>query len=331
MNQLAARHRRRSVSTAPSVADLEACRPTLLRLCYRMLGSMVDAEDAVQDSILRGWRGLSTFQGRSSLSTWLCRIAVRVCLDQRDRQARTLPPLLQEAGTTLDALDPREAGLWLEPAAGRWLHDPESTLLTRDEISLAWVTALQQLPPTQRAALLLREVVGLSAAETAQTLDTTPQAVNSALQRARATLDRGPDRAATSPDLPANREAVERFAEAFERYDLDALAAMLREDTTMCMPPLALWLRGGADIVAWMGGRGAACRGSRLVRTVSNGAPAWGQYKPEAPGLWLPWAIVAPVARHGEVSALHFFLDTAALFPRFGLPDRLTEADGPAS
>lgn len=310
---------------------MEACRPQVTRVCYRMLGSMVDAEDAVQETMLRAWRASGTFAGRSSLSTWLCRIGTRVCLDMRARRSRTLPPLLQPAGSIVDELEFREPDWWVEPAADAWLSPDvdgpqQASLLARESVQLAWVTALQQLPPKQRACLVLMEVVELSADETAETLEMSVAAVNSAAQRARRSLRDVRARMATEdPSVTANHEAVQAFAEAFGRYDLEALSRLLRDDTTMCMPPLALWLRGAKDIVAWMEGRGAGCRGSRIVPTRANGAPAWAQYRPAPGGGFTPWALVMPVARDGVVAELHFFLDTAALYPRFGLPMSLPE------
>jgi RNA polymerase sigma-70 factor (ECF subfamily) len=241
--------------------------------------------------------------------------------------------LLRPSGSIHDDLDFRETDLWVEPAADVWLSPDvdgpqQAPLVAREAVRLAWVTALQQLPPRQRACLVLMEVVGLSAEEAAETLEMSVPAVNSAAQRARRSLRDTRGRMATEdPSVTANHEAVQAFAEAFGRYDLEALSRLLRDDTTMCMPPLALWLRGSADIVAWMGGRGAGCRGSRIVATRANGAPAWAQYRPAPGGGFTPWAIVMPVARDGVIAELHFFLDTAALFPRFGLPMSLTDQD----
>lgn len=314
-------------------SQLDACRPQLLRVCYRMLGSMADAEDAVQDAMLRAWKARESFAGRSSRETWLTSIAVRVCLDQFARRKRTLPPLLGPAGALTDDLDMRANESWIEPMADAWAAGtttPESEVLQRESLSLAWVTALQELTPTQRASLVLMDVAGLSAVDAADSLETTVASVNSSLQRARRALEavHARERAA-DPTTAENDEAVRRFAEAFGRYDLDALAAMLREDATMCMPPLALWLRGAEKIAAWMGGRGAACRGSRLVATQANGRAAWGQYKPVPDGAGFdPWSLVVPIAHDGVVDELHFFLNTEELFPRFGLPMHLPAVAG---
>lgn len=302
---------------APTIEDLEACRPAVWRTCYRMLGGLADADDATQEALIRAWRALDRFERRSSLSTWLCRIATRVCFDARQR-SRGMPPSLRGPGSLDDPLDPGDASWWIEPAP---LSAPDEALRARESLSLAWVTATQQLPARQRAALVLMDVLGCSAQEAADALDSTPAAMNSALQRARRALAaRGPSGDDVSP---VDLAAVQRFAEVFARYDLDALHALLRADAVMSMPPLQLWLRGADAIVAWMGGRGAGCRGSRLVRTEANGAPAWAQYKPSADGGFLPWALVVPRATAGRIAELSFFLDTSTIFPRFGLPDRL--------
>jgi len=289
-----------------------------------MLGSMSDAEDATQETLIRAWRALERFEGRSTLSTWLARIATRVCLDQFGKRQRSLPPILRAPGGLDDDFDMRPGDVWIEPSAEAWAPvaaSPGDVLAARESVSLAWAAALQQLTANQRACLVLMDVVGLSANEAAQTLETSTASVNSALQRARrALVDVAARDTSAAPKDAANREAVERFADAFSRYDLDAIAAMLCAEATMCMPPLALWLRGAGNIVAWMGGRGAGCRGSRIVQTAANGRAAWAQYRPAEQGGYTAWAIVVPVAHDGVVDELHFFLDAAALFPRFGLP-----------
>lgn len=307
-------------------------RPMLLRVAYRMLGSMQDAEDAVQEALVRAWRAREGFEGRSAVSTWLCRITTRVCLDMAARRTRTLPPEVRPSGSLTDDLDMRSHEAWIEPVADAWCRgatDPVNEVSARESVSLAWMTATQRLTPSQRASLVLMEVVGLSADEAAATLETTTASVNSALQRARRALrDVSVDDARAAMDDPGNRAAVERFADAFARYDLEAIAAMLRDDATMCMPPLALWLQGADRIAAWMGGRGAGCRGSRLVPTQANGRPAWAQYRPSPDGGHVPWALVVPIAHDGVVDQLHYFLNTDALFPRFGLPARLDADEG---
>lgn len=318
-----------STSTAASpvlqASDLEAARPVLLRVCYRMLGGLADAEDAVQETMIRAWRAADSFAGRSSLQTWLCRIATRVCLDQLGKRKRTLPTLLGPAGTIDDELTTSAAESWVEPVPDAWwvsgASRPDQLVQNQEAIRLAYVAALQRLSPKQRASLILLDVVGLSAVEAAAALETSTASVNSALQRARrvlATEEPAP------PPLDENAKAVlDEFMVRFEAYDLDGLAKLLREDTTMCMPPFRLWLRGADAITGWMGGRGAGCAGSRVVPTRANGGPAFGQYRVDPAGGYVPWALVVPEASGGAISALHFFLDTATLFPRFGLPPRL--------
>ena len=311
--------------------SLESHRAALTGHCYRMLGSTSEADDAVQETIVRAWRSIDRFEGRSSLRTWLYRIATRVCLDAlSDRSRRARPVDLGPPGSVDAPLTALPRSHWIEPVPDASAvpadGDPSEQAALRQSIRLAFVAAVQSLPPRQRAALLLAEVLGWSAAEIADGLDTSVAAVNSALQRARATLsglDLGEQRPALSD---ADRALIERYVDAFERYDLDALTALLHEDATMSMPPYALWLRGRAAIRAWLLGRGAGCRGSRLVRTAACGSPAFGQYKPPAaPGLGrLPWALVVLELSAGRVAEMTFFLDTDALFPRFGLPAELT-------
>lgn len=318
----------------PTAADLDAHRPALLAHCYRMLASQADAEDAVQEVLLKAHKSLDRFEGRSSLKTWLTSIATRVCLDlleQRNSQRRLLTASRADAGPgpvplgELDTVPLVPTSGWVEPIADSRL-DPELRLMRRESVRLAWVAALQTLAPRQRAALLMAEVLDLSAAEIAETLSTTVPAVNSALQRARETLSR---RSADGPEpRPIDSGLVERFVSAFERYDTHALAQILREDAVMSMPPFAIWLEGPASIAAWLLGRGAACRGSRLVPTSANGQVAFGQYKPatdDPTSPLVPWALVTLEAEmSGErLESMTFFLDTATLFPRFGLPAEL--------
>jgi RNA polymerase sigma-70 factor (ECF subfamily) len=314
--------------------QLQAHREALVGHCYRMLGSAAEADDAVQETMVRAWRALERFDGRSSIRTWLYRIATNVCLDAlSDRSHRERPVALGPEGTVHDELVERPRTHWLEPIPD--LHalpadaDPAERAALRQSIRLAFVAALQRLPPRQRAALLLAEVLGWSAAEIAGALETTVPAVNSALQRARAALaesappERGPEGLS-----PAQQTLLARYVDAFERYDVDALAALLREDATLSMPPYTLWLRGPEAVKAWFLGRGIACRGSRLVPTAANGLPAFGQYKPAGPGLLRPWSLVVLELDGDRIVAMNHFLDTAAVFPRFGLPPELPA--GPA-
>jgi RNA polymerase sigma-70 factor (ECF subfamily) len=311
-------------------AHLEEHRRAITGHCYRMLGSVVEADDAVQETMLRAFRSLERFDGRASLRTWMYRIATNVCLDAlADRARRERPMESGPAGTVDDALLERPRTHWLEPVPDARVlpaeADPAELAILRQSIRLAFVAALQHLPPRQRAALLLTEVLGWSAAEVADCLDSTVAAVNSALQRARGTL--------AARDLE-NHEAslseeqsrlLERYVEAFERYDVEALTGLLREDATLSMPPYALWLRGRDAIRSWLLGRGSGCRGSRLVPTAANDSPAFGQYRPGIGGApHQPWALVVlELSDGGGILSWNSFLDTETLFPRFRLPTQL--------
>jgi RNA polymerase sigma-70 factor, ECF subfamily len=311
---------------------LEEHRAALTGHCYRMLGSVVEADDAVQETMLRAWKSLERFDGRASLRTWLYRIATNVCLDTletlSDRARRERPLELGPAGTVDDVLVERPRTHWLEPVPdARALPadaGPDELAMLRQSIRLAFVAALQHLPPKQRAALLLTEVLGWSAAEVADSLETSVAAINSALQRARATLAaRNLEPARTTID-DEHSQLLERYVDAFERYDVDALTALLREDATLSMPPYSLWLRGTEAIRAWLLGRGSGCRGSRLVATAANGLPAFGQYRPGGAGSrHQPWALVVLELEGDRIAAWNSFLDTETLFPRFGLPQQL--------
>lgn len=313
-------------------ALLEQYRPALTGHCYRMLGSIVDAEDAVQEAMLRAWKGIDRFREQSSLRTWLYRIATNVCLDQlASAERRRLRPLetTPEPGRVTDDLvltqRPRED--WVEPVPDAAVlpadasSDPEERAILRESVRLAFVAALQYLPPRQRAVLLLTQVLNWSAAETADGLGMTVAAVNSALQRARATLEaRNP--AVMPRELSEEQQAlVARYVEAFERYDVPALTALMREDATLSMPPYDLWLRGHASIAAWLSGHGIGCRGSRIVRVEANGGtPAFAQYRDDGA---TPWALVLLEVRGDRIASMTSYLDVETLFPRFGLPMRL--------
>jgi RNA polymerase sigma-70 factor (ECF subfamily) len=310
---------------------LERYRPELTGHCYRMLGSAFEAEDAVQDTLVRAWRGLDRFEGRAALRSWLYRIATNVCLDMLgSAQRRARPMELGPAGTAGSNVPaPLSETVWVGPAPDDRVlperSDPADLAIARESIRLAFVAALQHLPPRQRAVLILREVLSWSASEVAELLDTTVASVNSALQRARATLAESD--VATDTRKPMDQEQtalLARYVEAFERYDMDSLASLLHEDATLSMPPLPLWFRGHADIRAWMLGPGSGCRGSRLVPTVANGTPAFGQYRPSGPGgRHEPWALLVLEISAGRIKGINNFLDTDRLFPLFGLPARL--------
>lgn len=325
-------------ATPPSIPEafareLESHRAALTGHCYRMLGSAADADDAVQETMVRGWRHLEQFEGRSAMRTWLYRIATRVCLDMLDARTRRLRPFeLPGPGSVVHGpFTQRPAAEWIEPISDELAIpadcDPSEALALRQSIRLAFVAALQHLPPKQRAVLLLMEVLGWSAAEVAESLETTVAAVNSAIQRARATLA-ARNLGETPVTLTETQSSLlARYVEAFERYDLDALTSLLHEDAQMSMPPWELWLQGRQPIRDWMFGPGAGCRGSRVV-PVSNacGLPAFGQYRPSGPGgRHEPWALIVLEPRGDRIAELNFFLDTDSIFPRFGLPAYLDQ------
>jgi len=313
----------RAVTAAPGSAELEQYRRELTGYCYRMLGSPFEAEDAVQETMVRAWKGLDRFEGRSALRSWVYRIATNVCLDMakgRERRARPMD-LGPAREPVFENLATRPETTWLEPVPA----DPADVALERDTIRLAFVAALQHLPPRQRAALILCEVLRWQAREAAELLDTSVASVNSALQRARATLEQADVSAAPRELDDADRELLERYVKAFERYDIEALTALIHEDATQSMPPYDLWLAGRDDIFTWWLGPGIGCSGSRVLPApFANGSPAYGQYKPSESGSGHdPWALQVLELSGGRIVELTFFLDTERLFPLFGLPPRL--------
>jgi RNA polymerase sigma-70 factor (ECF subfamily) len=318
-------------TTADLTATLEQHRRELTAYAYRMLGSAFEAEDAVQDTFVRAWRGIERFEGRAALRSWLYRIATNVCLDMlQGRQRRAVPIDLGPASPASSALGaPLHESAWVEPIPdGRVLPevaDPADLTVARESIRLAFVAALQHLPPRQRAVLILRDVLRWRASEVAELLETSVASVNSALQRARATLaERNLDDGANpGPMDDGQRALLDRYVDAFERYDMDTLTALLHEDANWSMPPYALWLQTHADIVQWCLGPGIGCRGSRLVPTMANGRPAFGQYKPAPDGGLAPWSLQIVDLSGNRISGITFFLDTARLFPLFGLPAHL--------
>ncbi|MGY1740114.1 MULTISPECIES: sigma-70 family RNA polymerase sigma factor [unclassified Blastococcus] len=307
-------------------------RRELTGYCYRMLGSSFDAEDAVQETMVRAWRGLADFEGRSALRSWLYRIATNVCLDQLNgRQRRALPMDLsgtswQPVEASLAATKPAEA--WVEPVLDRQViaedADPAEQAVQRESIRLAFVAALQHLPPRQRAVLLLREVLRWRAEEVATLLETTVASVNSALQRARATLAAVGGELDSRPLDADHRDLLDRYVAAFERYDIESFVALLKEDATQHMPPFEMWLRGREDIGTWMLGPGSACRDSRLIELSANGSPAFAQYRPTEGGGHVPWALHVLEVEDGRIAHISSFLDLeTGLFVKLGLPARL--------
>jgi RNA polymerase sigma-70 factor (ECF subfamily) len=313
---------------------LEAHRVELTAYCYRILGSGFEAEDAVQETFLRAWRNYERFEGRAALRSWLYKIATNVCFDMKGASQRRARPIDLNPALTADAPlgTPLAESAWIEPvpdqrtvAAG---GDPADVAVARESIRLAFVAALQHLPPKQRAVLILREVLRWKAEEVAELLETSVASVNSALQRARATLAQK-DLVEADPTpvvLDDEHEALlGRYVAAFEQYDMDALTSLLNEDARWSMPPYELWLQTHRDIVAWCLGPGHACRDSRLLPVNANGSPAFAQYKPDPAGGWAPWSIqVLELEPDGSrIAGITFFLDTERLFPLFGLPDHL--------
>ena len=316
----------------PVEDQLELHRKELTGYCYRMLGSATDAEDAVQETLTRAWRNIDRFEGRAALRTWLYKIASNVCFDALAAGQKRAMPIDLSPGRPSSAFGPLEPPLaettWIGPAPDSLVldgvGDPAVVAEARESVRLAFVAALQHLPPRQRAILILRDVLRWQASEVAELLHLSVAAVNSALQRARATLASRDlevvELSATTADA-ASEELLARYLDAFERYDMDALTALLHEDATQSMPPYPMWLRGRDELIAWMVGPGAECVGSKLVPVQVNGQPGFAQYRD---GGNTPWSIQVPVWREGRVADITYFLETdGSLFALFGLPPKL--------
>jgi RNA polymerase sigma-70 factor (ECF subfamily) len=310
--------------------QLEQYRRELTGYCYRMLGSGFEAEDAVQETMVRAWRAADRFEGRSSVRSWLYRIATNVCLDLlrgRERRARPmeLGPSSPPDDSHIGPILPEHA--WVSPVADARVvpedGDPGELAAAREGIRLAFVAALQHLPPRQRAVLVLCEVLRWQAVEVAELLDTSVAAVNSALQRARATLAASAGEARPSTLRPDQRRLLAQYVDAFERYDVARLVTLLHDDAVQSMPPFAMWIQGADNIGRWLLGPGRGCRGSRLLPTSANGCPAFGQYRPDPDGGHKPWALQVLEISGDRISGFHAFLDTERLFPLFGLPAHL--------
>lgn len=317
-----------SVSRMITAESLEPHRPELTGHCYRMLGSVVDADDAVQETMIRAWKSLDRFEGRSSVRTWLYRIATNVCLDVLAQRKNRMRPMDEgDAGTVADPLIEHPRTHWLEPVPDDRVVDPNATpderAIQKQNIRLAFVAALQHLPPNQRAALLLTEVLGWSAAEAAETLGTTTASVNSALQRARTTLGSRLEKRDTLVRAQLDDAILERYVDAFHRYDVDALTSLLCADATFSMPPYALWLQGPEAVRGWLLGPGCDCRGSKLLPARACGLPAFAQYRASADGVHRPWALIVLEPGENGIGGWNSFLDTETLFPLFGLPSSL--------
>jgi RNA polymerase sigma-70 factor, ECF subfamily len=288
-----------------------------------------EADDAVQETMVKAWKNFDTFEGRSAVRSWVYRIATNVCLDMlRGRQRRALAMDLGPAGKA-EAFSgaTREENAWVTPIPDSRVlptdGDPAALVEAKESIRLAFVTALQHLPARQRAALILCEVLRWQATEVAELLDTTVASVNSALQRARATLaSRDTGESQTLPVTDDQRQLVARYVDAFERYDISSLVSLLRDDVVMSMPPFDFWLMGPEQMAAFFTGPGHECEGSRLVAVEANGMAAFASYKPDPAGGHAPWSIQVLEISGDRIVGHHNFLDTS-LFEAFGLPAHL--------
>jgi len=317
------------ITATPGSSDLEDYRTELTGYCYRMLGSAFEAEDAVQETLVRAWRGAGRFEGRSTLRSWLYRIATNVSIDMLNgRKRRALPmdmgpaspPVADSIGT------PAAEGSWVDPMPdGRVIPaggDPAEVAVARESVRLAFVAALQHLPARQRAVLILREVLRWEASEVAQLLDTSVPAVNSALQRARATLAaRDLDDDPSDPVGEAEQILLDRYVDAFQRYDIASLVALLHEDATQSMPPYPMWLRGRDDIGRWLLGPGSGCEGSVLVPLRVNGRAGFAQYRAGG-SAHRPFSLQVIDISDGRISRFTHYVEPR-LFALFGLPDEL--------
>jgi len=322
-------------ATSSATIDLdrtfETHRRELTGYCYRMLGAGSEAEDAVQETMLRAWRSSASFEGRSSLRSWLYRIATNVCVDMhRSPQRRARPMELGPSTAVAGAKpgEPRAEHTFVQPIADAKVidvdGDPASVAVARDSIRLAFVAALQHLPPRQRAALILCDVLHLSANEAAAALETSVASVNSALQRARATMTTARVPSLDAVGSPAHRKLVDRYVDAFERYDIAALVRMMRDDVVLSMPPYDLWLQGPNDLAAWFVGQGIGCKGGRLLPVAVNGTAGFGNYRPAGPGRWEPFAVQVIEIVGEKIIGHHNFLYPER-FGDFALPPYVTE------
>ena len=314
-----------SASHAIAAEQLEHYRRELVGYCYRMLGSIYEAEDAVQDTMLRAWRALPRFEDRAGLRPWLYRIATNVCIDMLTARSRRALPMdvAPVAAGELRRGDARPEATWIQPAPDSLVlppdGDPAERAVSRESVRLAFIAALQHLAPRQRAVLILRDVLRWRAAEVATLLETSADAVNSALRRARAALaDIDRDTALSQPST-GGHEVLAAYIDAFERNDIDALVGLLRDDAILEMPPFELWMQGPEYIRRWL--VAADALGQELLTPVdANGSPAVAVYRPRDPG-GPPTAFSIQVLDIGDgrISAVHVFLDPG-LFDLFGLP-----------
>jgi RNA polymerase sigma-70 factor (ECF subfamily) len=316
----------------PVELELEQYRRELTGYCYRMLGSGFEAEDAVQETMVRAWKNADRLTARPALRSWLYRIATNVCLDMLDGAQRRARPMDLGPSSTADSV--LAPGLpettWIQPVADAQVlpngGDPAELAAARETVRLAFVAALQHLPARQRAVLILREVLRWQASEVAELLDTSVASVNSALQRARATIDAMDLDTDAGPTTVGDdqQELLRRYVDAFERYDVTELVSLLHDDATFSMPPHPLWLRGPKEVAGWLLGQGLGCRGSKVIPTQANGGFAYAAYKPAAPGVHEAFALAVVEVRGDRISGIHNFL-YPELFTAFGLPTRLED------
>ena len=308
--------------------ELEPYRRQLTGYCYRMLGSSFEAEDAVQETIVRAWQHSDSLQGAGALKSWLYRIATNVCLDMLRGRQRRAQPMDLGGSSSADAFDGKvlPENVWVTPIPDYRVvpddGDPAELAAQRETIRLAFVAALQALPARQRAVLILCEVLRWQAGEAAELLDTSVASVNSALQRARATLAARDGGGHHEPLDAEQRALLAKYVTAFERYDINSLVALLHDDVVMSMPPFPFWLSGPVEVGKWFLGEGSVCRGSRLLAVTANGSAAFGSYHLDSTGGHAPWSIQVIEMRSDRIVGHHNFLDTT-LFPYFGLPEHL--------
>lgn len=314
--------------TALDLQILDNLKPGLTSFCYRMLGSIEDADDAVQETYIRVWQSWNSFRQESSYKTWIYRIASNLCLDKlRQAKRRTLPVDLSDPAVSI--IEPREtlpdsSWIWLTPDLG---ENPEDAFIRRDTLQLCFIALLQTLPPRQRAVLILKDVFDWSSKQIAETLGMSPAAVNSALQRARETMNRTrlrSDELGRTVDAEPDRELLSRYVDAFEQFDIDALVALFHEEGCMSMPPFAMWVRGKDDLFKFFSLTRPHCEGSRFLPITANGGyPAFAQYmpSPEASVL-VPWGIHVIEVKDGKILHVQNFINTK-LFSRFGLPEKI--------
>ncbi|QUL54885.1 sigma-70 family RNA polymerase sigma factor [Paenibacillus tritici] len=319
------RRREREMNQKHESPDrLEEWRSELTGYCYRMMGSIFEAEDAVQDTMVRAWQSWDRVRQDSSRKAWVYRIATNTCLDRlRGAKRRALPMDLSEpAATITEPKDNLSRDSWIWPAPGH-VDDPGHILISRETLRLSFIALLQLLPPRQRAVLILQEVFRWSAGETAIALEMTVAAVNSALQRARATMARADLRSEElqHEDAEVDEGLITRYVEAFEQYNIDALLALFQENGSLSMPPFTMWVQGSPDLLAFYNTTRSHCLGSRMLPVRANGnLPAVAQYVPAgAEGRLIPWAIHILELNQGRIAHIHHFID-AELFIRFGLP-----------